>query len=72
MNDSRADKVLDALEVNNPKKDLDTVRRINGISKGKGTTPSSWIQKDAPGDIHASLSESRSLMVHYQADIQLT
>lgn len=46
MNDSRADKVLETLEVNNPKKDLDTVRRINGISKGKGTTPSSWIQKD--------------------------
>ncbi|KAF5005225.1 hypothetical protein F66182_15966, partial [Fusarium sp. NRRL 66182] len=46
LNDSRADKVLETLEVNNPKKDLDTVRRINGISKGKGTTPSSWIQKD--------------------------
>lgn len=44
VNDSRVDKILEALEVNNPKKDLDTICRINGISKG--TTLSSWIQKD--------------------------
>lgn len=45
LNDSRSEKILEALEVGNPKRDLDKTRRISGIAKGATVTPS-WMQGD--------------------------
>lgn len=41
MDDGHVEKVLDALEVINPKKDLETIRRSRGFERG---ITSSWIQ----------------------------
>lgn len=42
MDDAHVENVLDALEVSNPRKDLETIRRSRGIGKGMA---SSWIQQ---------------------------
>lgn len=42
MDDAHVEKVLDALEVGNPRKDLEAIRRSRGIEKGMA---SSWIQQ---------------------------
>ncbi|KAL4883893.1 ankyrin repeat-containing domain protein [Aspergillus karnatakaensis] len=44
VNDQRVDKVLESLEVNNPRKDLNTIRLVSGLAKGM--KPSSWIQQN--------------------------
>ncbi|KAL3478442.1 ankyrin repeat-containing domain protein [Aspergillus californicus] len=61
VNDVRVNKILDSLEVINPRRDLETIRRVSGLVKG--VTPSSWIQHNERYTRWRDAGSSQSLWI---------